>query len=173
MTDGIDRSDELLDMIADDQRRETLARNGQDPDDPGPAEPPDVDDHHAADDQHDDDENPSVLDALAINGADLDAEQFDPLEFAVDGLVPEGLGILVGPPKLGKSWLVGDIGLSVAGGGIALNTIRATKRPVLYLALEDGKRRLQSRSRLILRGQPIPNTSPSSPRPHPCRPWWR
>lgn len=39
-TDDIDRTDELLEMAAEDERRERAIRNGQDPDDPGPAEPP-------------------------------------------------------------------------------------------------------------------------------------
>lgn len=38
--DGIDRSDELLELIAEDERRALTVRNGYHPDDPGP-EPPD------------------------------------------------------------------------------------------------------------------------------------
>ena len=61
------------------------------------------------------------------------------------------------PPKAGKSWLVCDIGLACAAGGFALSCIPVSRRPVLYLALEDGKRRLQSRSRRIMGdGQAIP-----------------
>ena len=67
------------------------------------------------------------------------------------------MGLLVGPPKKGKSWLVGNIGLAVARGGLALGAIRVAQRPVLYLALEDGDRRLQSRFRHLLGpGVPIP-----------------
>ena len=98
-----------------------------------------------------------VLDRLARDGAWLDNQRFAPLEYAVDGIVPEGMGLLVGPPKKGKSWLVANIGLAVARGGFALGAIRTTQRPVLYLALEDGDRRLQSRFRRLLGfGQPIP-----------------
>jgi hypothetical protein len=113
------------------------------------------DHEHSAGDAEQD-ENDSVLDTLAFDGASLDAEHFEPLHYAVDGLIPEGLGILVAPPKKGKSWLVIDIALAVASGSAALGAIAVTKRPVLVLALEDGKRRLQSRSRLVLGGQPIP-----------------
>ena len=42
MTDNIDRTDELLELIAEDNRRETALGNGWHPDDPGPDEPPDV-----------------------------------------------------------------------------------------------------------------------------------
>jgi hypothetical protein len=40
MTD-VDRSDEYLEWLAEDERREEAVRNGQHPDDTGPAEPPD------------------------------------------------------------------------------------------------------------------------------------
>src|SRR5277367_5908311 len=40
MTDDIDRSDELLEMYAEDERREYAQRNGYHPDDPGPPGPP-------------------------------------------------------------------------------------------------------------------------------------
>lgn len=91
-----------------------------------------------------------------VTGDWLDGQEFAPLAFAVDGILPEGLGLLVAPPKKGKSFLVADIGLAVAAGGTALGAISVTQRPVLYLALEDGHRRLQNRFRRIRRGAPIP-----------------
>lgn len=98
------------------------------------------------------------IDVLADmrDGAWLDSQVFPPLEFAVPGIVPEGFGLLVAPPKAGKSWLVGSIGLACAAGGMALGGIWVHKRPVLYLALEDGHRRLQSRFRRITADGPIP-----------------
>jgi hypothetical protein len=45
---------------------------------------------------------------------------------------------------------------SCAAGGTALGTIAVGERPVFYMALEDGERRLQSRCRRIMGGQPIP-----------------
>ena len=53
-----------------------------------------------------------VLDQLAISGESLDQQVCAPLAYAVDGIIPEGCGLLVGPPKKGKSCLVGDIGLA-------------------------------------------------------------
>lgn len=92
-----------------------------------------------------------------VNGAWLDSQQFPPLEWIVDGILPEGFGLIVGPPKIGKSWWVGDIGLACAAGGYALGKIPVKQRPVLYLALEDGHRRLQSRFRQLLAAEtPIP-----------------
>lgn len=90
-------------------------------------------------------------------GIDLDGMEFPPLTWAVPGLIPEGMGLLTGPPKAGKSWAVLDIALAIAGGGQALGTIPVgPARPVLYLALEDGERRLQGRCRHLLAEDPIP-----------------
>lgn len=94
--------------------------------------------------------------AHMFNGAWLDTQVFPPLEYAVPGIIPEGFGLLVSPPKAGKSWLVCGIGLACAIGGLALGRIHVHQRPVLYLALEDGHRRLQSRSRHIMCGEPLP-----------------
>lgn len=85
-----------------------------------------------------------------FNGAWLDTQTFPPLECAVPGIIPEGFGVLAAPPKTGKSWLVCGIGLACAAGGTALGTITAPQRPVFYLALEDGQRRLQTRCRRIM-----------------------
>lgn len=100
-------------------------------------------------------DEPSML-ADMVTGTWLDSQEFEPLSYPVPGIVSEGFGLLVGPPKSGKSWLVADLGLAVASGGLALGRIAVTQRPVLYLALEDGHRRLQSRFRRILADGPIP-----------------
>ncbi len=87
----------------------------------------------------------------------LDAQDFPPLRYAVPGLLPEGSTLLVGPPKIGKSWAVLDLLLAVAAGGRAFGAIpTGDARPVLYLALEDGDRRLQDRCRKLLLGDAIP-----------------
>lgn len=100
-------------------------------------------------------ENADVLAGMR-NGTWLDAQQFPPLAWTVSGIIPEGFGLLVAPPKAGKSWLAAGIGLAAAAGGIALGWLRVDQRPVLYLALEDGHRRLQDRFRKIIANQPIP-----------------
>jgi AAA domain len=89
------------------------------------------------------------------DGAWLDAQEFPPLTYAVPGLIPEGSVLLVGAPKIGKSWLVLAVGLAASDGGKALG-IDIPKRPVLYAALEDGDRRLQDRCRRLLADDPIP-----------------
>jgi len=102
---------------------------------------------------------PPPLLAGLRNGAWLHRQQFPPLRFAVPGLIPEGMTLLVGPPKAGKSWAALDVALAVASGGRALGAITVgPPRPVLYLALEDGDRRLQQRCRVLLaEDEPIPD----------------
>ena len=80
----------------------------------------------------------------AISGAKLMDLEFAPQEFVVRGLLPNGLSILGGAPKIGKSWMVLDIGVRVAKGESiwSLPTKRGT---VLYLALEDSRARIQER----------------------------
>ncbi len=41
---------------------------------------------------------------------------YKPIEFVVDGLIAQGLYIIAGAPKVGKSWLSLDICLSIAKG---------------------------------------------------------
>lgn len=99
---------------------------------------------------------PSPLDVIRT-GSWLDAQTFPPVSWSVPGLIPEGFGLLTGAPKIGKSWAALGVGLAVAAGGKALGRIDVGKaRPVLYLALEDGERRLQSRARKLLGDEAIP-----------------
>lgn len=68
------------------------------------------------------------------------------LELIVPGLLPEGVTLLAGRPKRGKSWLALQIGLAVSSGGRFARKIGIPKpRPVLFAALEDGVRRITAR----------------------------
>ncbi len=100
-------------------------------------------------------ETTSLLERVR-NGAWLNDQVFPPLQWVVPGLVAEGFGLVVGPPKLGKSWFVLGLALSAACGGRALGAIDVPARPVLYAALEDGDRRMQDRARQLMIGEPIP-----------------
>jgi RecA-family ATPase len=84
-----------------------------------------------------------------ISARELCAMRFAPLKFIVPKIIPEGLTILAGRPKIGKSWLVLLLGVVLANGVAALGLDYGMTTPlkgsVLYLGLEDGKRRLQRR----------------------------
>jgi hypothetical protein len=86
----------------------------------------------------------------SFTAAELDAMELPLPRWAVYEVVPEGLTILAGKPKLGKSWLALNLALAVAYGGKALGCIGVDKGSVLYLALEDNKRRLKKRMRKIM-----------------------
>jgi hypothetical protein len=70
--------------------------------------------------------------------------QWPEIVWAIPELLPTGLTILAGRPKLGKSYLALQIAQAVAAGGVALGQ-RVQAGPVLYLALEDPGRRLKER----------------------------
>ena len=69
---------------------------------------------------------------------------YKPIEFVIDGLLAQGLYILAGAPKVGKSWLALDMCLSIAKGESVLGqkTLQGT---ALYLCLEDSYARIQNR----------------------------
>lgn len=87
---------------------------------------------------------------------DLLAANFPEPKWAVPGYAAEGLNLLVGAPKIGKSWLALGLAVGVAGTGIALGQIPVETGGVLYLALEDNPRRLAKRLTSLLDGQEPP-----------------
>lgn len=84
---------------------------------------------------------------------DLDIPE---VRWAVLDLLPAGLGILAGRPKLGKSWAALQMCIAVAEGGEFLG-FSCQEGEAVYLALEDGKKRLQSRLRKLLQGKRPPS----------------
>lgn len=89
---------------------------------------------------------------------ELMRQTFPEPKWAVPGFFAEGVNLLAGPPKVGKSWLSLGLALAVAAGGSAFGAVPVVAGPVLYLALEDTARRLQTRMRKILEGQSAPAT---------------
>jgi len=85
---------------------------------------------------------------FTLDGNMLMAQDFPPLQFAVEKILPHGLFILAGSPKVGKSWLALDLCQAVATGG-KLWDYSATPGDVLYLALEDNFNRLQNRLKKV------------------------
>lgn len=85
------------------------------------------------------------------NAATLLGRKFAPVRYIVPGYLAEGCTILAGKPKVGKSWFVLDAALAVSGGnGGQMFGKSVEQGDVLYLALEDNERRLQSRIRKVL-----------------------
>jgi hypothetical protein len=86
----------------------------------------------------------------------MDAE-YPPLQWVIPEVIPEGFGILAGAPKTGKSWLALQLALMCASGGAMFGNVPVSARPVLYLTLEDGKRRIKDRATKLLAGAAVPS----------------
>lgn len=91
-----------------------------------------------------------VTSAAALQTADL-----PPVEFLVEDILPTGTSILSAASKIGKSWMVLDMGLAIAAGAPFMGH-NAEQCGVLYLALEDSLTRLQDRMNKILDGKKAP-----------------
>jgi hypothetical protein len=87
--------------------------------------------------------------------ATLMATTFPPVQWLIPNFVPQGLTVIAGPPKLGKSWLDLNIalgcvcGIPVLGDGIA-------KTEVLLCDFENRGPALQKRLKYILGSDPSP-----------------
>jgi hypothetical protein len=96
--------------------------------------------------------------APTVKLRELEAMAFDPVRFLVRNLIPrEGVCLICAKPKSGKSWLVLDLALACAMDRYTLGDIKPLQGSVLYLALEDGHRRLRSRVDKLL-----PSAKPGS-----------
>ncbi|WP_303835309.1 AAA family ATPase [Ruminococcus flavefaciens] len=92
----------------------------------------------------------------SVTAKDLQSSKLEPVRFLVNDILPEGTALIAAPSKIGKSWFVLDMGLSIAMGKPFLSR-NTTRNNVLYLALEDSLNRLQSRMNLILAGDEAPD----------------
>lgn len=85
-----------------------------------------------------------------VTAAELQLITFPPVSYVISGYIAEGLTLLCGKPKLGKSWMALDWTLAVACGGAAMGSIPCEGGNVLYAAMEDNQRRLQRRIEQLL-----------------------
>ena len=80
----------------------------------------------------------------------LRTANFPALKQICGDIIVEGLTLLAAKPKIGKTWLALDIAVAVASGGYCLGDIKCEQGGVLFLALEDNKRRMQRRLTKLL-----------------------
>jgi hypothetical protein len=92
----------------------------------------------------------------------LDDMDFKPVNFLVPDLIPaEGVTLICSKPKTGKSWLLYDLCISATADREMLGGRRPMQGCALYLALEDGWRRLKARRDKLLpvwAGSPRPGS---------------
>lgn len=81
---------------------------------------------------------------VTINAETLISTPLAPIRFVIEDLLPQGIYLLCGSPKIGKSWLALDVGLCVASGD-KLWEFHCCQSDVLYLCLEDSYARIQKR----------------------------
>jgi hypothetical protein len=81
---------------------------------------------------------------------ELQRRIFPAVSYCVPDLIPEGLTIIAGKPKIGKSWLALDVCIAVAAGRFCLGERKPVQGDVLYAAMEDNPRRLQRRITKLL-----------------------
>lgn len=81
--------------------------------------------------------------------AEVLQEPQEETDWVIEDFVTTGLHLLVGPPKVGKSWMSLDMAICVAQGDQFLG-FATVKCDVLYLALEDPRRRIKTRAWKLL-----------------------
>ena len=79
-----------------------------------------------------------------VDGATLMSQPLHSPKFVVDTLISQGLHILAGSPKVGKSWLALWLAVTVAKGEPVWN-MTTRQGTTLYLCLEDSVLRIQNR----------------------------
>ncbi|NBK79439.1 hypothetical protein D5272_12795 [bacterium D16-76] len=79
-----------------------------------------------------------------VDGETLLEMRLPPSKFCIDTLLPQGISMLGGAPKTGKSWLVLDWCVRIAKGEPVWG-FRTKQGTTLYLCLEDPLRRVQER----------------------------
>ena len=91
----------------------------------------------------------------SFDALELQGENVDPPSWIVRDVLPTGLAILCAPSKIGKSWMMMQLGLAVAEGKDFLD-FKTNQSGVLYYALEDSKARLKDRLNKLLKGKKAP-----------------
>lgn len=92
-----------------------------------------------------------------LSGHEIETGHFPTPEWVIPNMMTQGLTVLSGQPKVGKSWLALQIVLAVTKGGHVLGSVKVNQSDVLYLPLEDPFWRLKARSHQLLENQPIPD----------------
>ncbi|MDE0316533.1 MAG: AAA family ATPase [Candidatus Poribacteria bacterium] len=82
---------------------------------------------------------------------ELSEKELTEIDYIVPTLLPEGLTILAGDAKIGKSFFCWNLALAVASGGKALSAIDIEKpRSVMFFCLEESQRSIRGRLHKLL-----------------------
>ena len=91
---------------------------------------------------------------------ELMSGEIKPIEWDVDqALAHESVGILAGPAGYGKSWMLLDLAIEIARGGLWMNKFATTAGKVLYIDEESSQALLQRRINKLLKGKNLAKDS--------------
>ncbi|MBI4906594.1 MAG: AAA family ATPase [Acidobacteria bacterium] len=85
-----------------------------------------------------------------VDALDIFKREFPEPQFLIDDLLPNGVTILAGRPKSGKSWLTLQIAISVACGSPLFGEHKTKQGRVTYLALEEPESRTHHRLKRLI-----------------------
>jgi hypothetical protein len=106
------------------------------------------------------DESPKAKEwrTKVFDAAGLHSQTFEEVKYVIPNLIPEGVSILAGRPKIGKSWMALDLALTTAlkPPSFCMGNLEPLHGDVLYCALEDNPRRLKRRIARILSSRDVP-----------------
>lgn len=96
------------------------------------------------------------LEDRGFTASELSKMDLPDLEWIIDGVIAEGLTIIAGKPKVGKSYFMLNASLDLASGSDVFGAIPTKAKEVLYLALESSDRLLKNEQDKILDGREAP-----------------
>jgi hypothetical protein len=89
---------------------------------------------------------------------EIDKMETTEISWTIPDLLPQGLVVLAGAPKMGKSFLAQQLSCSIATGGLAMSKFPTIQGSILHLALEDPLARFRKRMQDQQKpGEPSPN----------------
>jgi hypothetical protein len=94
--------------------------------------------------------NPDDVFKHGITARELKDMNIQEAKWLVEDIIPKGLTLLAGKPKVGKSYFLLNLALALSAGEKAFNIISTEPSKVLYLGLEEPTIRTKSRIESIL-----------------------
>ena len=87
-----------------------------------------------------------------ITARELQKKEIPPLKWIINDILPEGLTVLAGSQKHGKSLLAMNMAMAIASANHFMGKFENLSGKVLYLPFEDGETRVQKRINEISKG---------------------
>ena len=89
--------------------------------------------------------NPTWRPLETISAEEFSKIEYPPIKFLVQDILPEGLSILGGSPKIGKTFFALNLALSIANGDTTLGSLQTEKTGVAYFAVDEKDQYVQDK----------------------------